>query len=214
MLLALLNTGPRLPKTPNPSHQCRCCFHPGRALIDAFCLNRKATLDTGETVQTATELIIALRRLYPDVITPSEPAISKHSKKHIVRTGALMLKDGVLSYPNGSAVPGYGFMQSLDAAINLGFRNILEHPEKISAANLVDFMKLKWQIQNGLQDQDEYAQGWLDVLQSSKEKKEKRAGDKRKFNRFTTGQVESEDVQINDEEAIDGEYASVIGNQN
>lgn len=180
----------RLPKDP-----CHCCTHPGRELIDTFCLRRIVELPTGETVQTAIELQEALETLYPTVNCPSEGAISRHSANHVVRTGALQIVNGILCDQSRRPLPGYGILDTIKAIIQIGMINMLEHPEKVSPTNTYDFMKLLWQFQSGLQEQDEYAKSWLDTVVATDEKNKKRR---------KTRQIGG--VDVDDNVAIEGEY--------
>ncbi len=174
---------------------CACCNHPGRDLIDAFCLNRTATLDTGETITSAVELIDALKRLYPDAKAPSEPTVSRHSAKDIIRDTGLQLIGSQLCDWRGKALPGYGVRDVLRAAINLGFINILKNPEKVTMTQMIDAIRLLAQVEGGHHDKDEYERGWVDLVRSNDDKRASR----RKARRIKP------DEMVDDDTAIEGE---------
>lgn len=176
------------------SKKCACCNHPGRELIDAFCLNRVAELPNGELIRTALELIDVLAGEHPDHKPPSEASISKHGANHIIRSTALQLIDGNLCDYKGKALPGYGVRDVLRAAINLGFMNILEHPEKVTMTQMIDAIRLLAQIDGGTKDKDEYERVWSDLVRSSEDKRNKRKAKRVK------------DDTVDDDIAIEGEY--------
>jgi hypothetical protein len=173
------------------SSDCFCCMHPERELIDNFCLNRIVTLESGERITTAKELQGVLKRMHPDTPVPSEASISKHSNRHISRTTALQLIDGVLCDGKGKSLPGFSVEDTLKAYINIGVRNALEHPESVSARNVLDAIQLLWKIKNGITEQDDYNELWTSLAKGQLKKKR--------------GKKKSD---LNDE-AIEGEFKSI-----
>ena len=176
---------------------CSACNHPGRQYIDEFCLNRKVTFSSGETAETCAELLSMLVRLYPDVKPPPESTISKHGAKHVVHSSNLQIVNGILCDSRGRALAGYGIIDTLRALINMGMINILQNPEKVGPNHLLEALGLLWKFQNGLQEQDEFSATWLDLLNKGEQKKQK---GKRKVKNVTD--------EVDDEEAIEGEYRS------
>jgi hypothetical protein len=154
----------------------RVSRHPAIAQIVEWC-NNGITRIEGEYVKSAAELCRVLNAKYTDPDVQVKPYHLNRFRKQVKsQTAGYILKDGRVSYQDGTPLAAANPVELLKSFIQVGMEQMLRNPEKIQAKDLVMAMRLLKDI-NGLKDENEVADAWSHYLNSKGKQRRKKVID-------------------------------------
>jgi hypothetical protein len=155
------------------SNVCTACAHPGRDVIDEFCRNGRYVFENGDVINTAKELIAAMKERYPDAKVLKESNLSLHKKRHTGGIKYIIEANDTLKKPNGDVIKHISPIESMKIIVTLGTLNLMENPEKISAAHVVDAVGNLARIGGAIKDENEAKKAWAAKLKGLANRKVK-----------------------------------------
>ncbi len=191
--------------------QCKICFHPGKAEIDAMLLNGEATY---------TVIVSKMKAAWPGAPVISAPNISKHKKNHLLtrpikttevdpatgqQTEAYLIGHitEAITVPR-QAIPTQeqvvSIPEALGTIINAGIRNILTDPSVVTPQMVLLALDMSRKLGIGGKEVEEFQEAWR-ALEKAKAKV--------KGKRTTT--VTVEETVERDGDTVDGTVAPAAG---